>query len=117
VNLFVAAENFAILTNTIVFQNVYHETHVRFALLQKFCAVNIKIIWPQCIFYPFNAFRNIFHLKEHLANATEVTYCQLFFYYVFIYFHPNVLATQFRLAFFSMMLWRSPQKLTFDRNG
>ena len=63
---------------------------------------------------PFNAFRNIFHLKEHLANAAVVTY-----YSLFIYCHPYMcvyLPSLDLLLCFPIMLWLSPQKLTFDMN-
>jgi hypothetical protein len=83
VNLAAAAEIYAILTNTIV----YHDTCLRLTVLQKFCAVNIKIIWSQMY---------IFHLKEHLVNATVVTYYSLFIY-VFSAIHM-CLVSQFRIA-------------------
>ena len=62
---------------------------------------------------PFNAFRNISHLKEHLANATVVTY-----YSLFIYFQPYICVhlPNLDLLYFPIMLWLSPQKLTFDVN-
>jgi hypothetical protein len=58
--------------------------------------VNIEIIWSQVYILPCNAFRNIFHLKEHLLNATVVTYYSLFIY-VFSAIHM-CLASQFRIS-------------------
>ena len=63
---------------------------------------------------PFNAFRNIFNLKGHLANATVVTY-----YSVFIYFQPYIcvyFTSLDLLLYFPIMPWLSLQKLTFDMN-
>ena len=111
-NLAAGAEIYAILTDTVVHQHVYRETCLRLTLLQKFSAVNIKIIWSQMYILPFNAFRNIFHPKVHLANVTVVTYYSTYFQPCVCVYLPSLDL----LLYFPIMLWLSPQKLTFDKH-
>jgi hypothetical protein len=84
-------------------------------IAEKFRAVNIRIIWSQEHNLPFNAFINIFHLNKHLANAAVVI---LLFIYLFIYFQPYLYLPSLELLlYYPIMLWLSPQKLTFDKNS